>query len=99
MIADKVSVKEGDKPKWTKKPNLPEVTQSWYTYQQKEAVKDFVNTMLHCSETTYDYDTIVSIPTEPYEFPNGYNNVSFFYLFWSSLKCFVFLWRENVWVF
>ncbi|KAB7506674.1 Actin-like protein 6A [Armadillidium nasatum] len=74
MIADKTAVKEGDKAKWTKKSNLPEPTQSWLTYQQKEVVKDFTNTMLHCSETPYDFETIVNIPTEPYEFPNGYNN-------------------------
>lgn len=35
MIASKEAVKEGDKPKWTRKPNLPEVTKSWHSYMVK----------------------------------------------------------------
>lgn len=75
MVADKQSVKEGDRPKWTKKNNLPEVTASWHNYMKREVVRDFQQTLLHCSEAPYDEDTIMSIPTEPYEFPSGYNNV------------------------
>ena len=81
MIADKMAIKEGDKPKWTKKSNLPEVTQSWHNYKVREIVRDFAHTMLHCSESPYDQDNINSIPTEPYEFPTGYNNVGIFILF------------------
>lgn len=75
MVADKQPVKEGDRPKWTKKSNLPEVTASWHNYMKREVVRDFQQTLLHCSEAPYDEDTIMSIPTEPYEFPSGYNNV------------------------
>lgn len=35
MIAGKEVVKDGEKPKWTKKSNLPEVTKSWHTYMVK----------------------------------------------------------------
>ncbi|XP_076047871.1 brahma associated protein 55kD isoform X2 [Oratosquilla oratoria] len=74
MIADKQVVKEGDKPKWVKKNNLPEIATSWHNYMQKEVVRDFQQTMLHCSEAPYEEEAVASIPTEPYEFPNGYNN-------------------------
>lgn len=52
---------------------------------KREVVRDFQQTMLHCSESPYEEEAINSIPTEPYEFPTGYNMVSslftFFYLF------------------
>lgn len=80
MVADKQPVKEGDRPKWTKKNNLPDVTASWHNYMKREVVRDFQQTLLHCSEAPYDEDTIMSIPTEPYEFPSGYNNVSSFFV-------------------
>ena len=35
MIASKEIVKDFEKPKWTRKPNLPEVTKSWHAYQVK----------------------------------------------------------------
>ncbi|XP_063587332.1 actin-like protein 6B [Penaeus indicus] len=73
MITDKQVVKEGDRPKWTKKSNLCEVTTSWHNYMKREVVRDFQQTMLHCSESPYEEDAINSIPTEPYEFPTGYN--------------------------
>lgn len=76
MITDKQVVKEGDRPKWTKKNNLSEVTTSWHNYMKREVVRDFQQTMLHCSESPYEEDAINSIPTEPYEFPTGYNMVS-----------------------
>lgn len=75
MVSDKQPVKEGDRPKWSKRNNLPEVTASWHNYMKREVVRDFQQTLLHCSEAPYDEDTIMSIPTEPYEFPSGYNNV------------------------
>ncbi|KAG7160834.1 Actin-like protein 6B-like [Homarus americanus] len=74
LIADKQLVKEGDRPKWTRKNNVAEVTSSWHNYMKREVVRDFQQTMLHCSEAPYDEETITSIPTEPFEFPTGYNN-------------------------
>jgi len=73
MIADKKEVKEGGRPQWTKRLNLPETTQSWHNHMKKEVVRDFQQTMLHCSEAPYEEDVAASIPTEPYEFPSGYN--------------------------
>lgn len=76
MIAEKLQVKEGDRPKWSKKSNLADITASWHNYMKREVVRDFQETMLHCSEAPYDEEGLASIPTEPYEFPTGYNNVS-----------------------
>ncbi len=39
-------MKDGDPAKWTKKPNLPEVTKSWHNYMVKEVVQDFQTTVL-----------------------------------------------------
>lgn len=35
MIAAKEAVKDFEKPKWTRKSNLPEVTKSWHNYMMK----------------------------------------------------------------
>ena len=35
MIAGKEVVKDFEKPKWTRKNNIPEVTKSWHTYVTK----------------------------------------------------------------
>ena len=35
LIAAKEAVKDNEKPKWTRKPNLPEVTKSWHNYMVK----------------------------------------------------------------
>lgn len=35
MIAGKEAVKDFEKPKWTRKSNLPEVTKSWHNYMMK----------------------------------------------------------------
>jgi len=42
MIAAKEAVKDFEKPKWTRKSNLPEVTKSWHNYMMK-VNKKFLN--------------------------------------------------------
>jgi hypothetical protein len=49
QIAAKEPVWDMDKPKWTKKPNLPEVTKSWHNYMVKEVVQDFQATVCQVS--------------------------------------------------
>ena len=78
MVGEKTIGKEGEPAKWIPKKNLPEVTQSWHNYQCREMARDFVANMFHCSETPYDSENIAGIPTDPYEFPNGFHNVSTF---------------------
>jgi len=74
MIADKKVVNEGDKAKWTKKKNLPEVTKSWHEYQQMEVVRDFQSSILQVSDQPYDAEVIAAMPRVGYEFPNGFND-------------------------
>lgn len=75
MIASKESVKEREKPRFVKKKNIPEVTQSWHNYMVKKVVQDFQISSLQVSETPYDDKSVSSIPSVHYEFPNGYHQV------------------------
>ncbi|KAF2349097.1 Actin family [Trinorchestia longiramus] len=72
LIAEKKVVREGDPPKWTRRSGLPEVTQSWHSYQERQVVRDFTQAILTCSESAFEIDVATSIPTESYEFPTGY---------------------------
>lgn len=73
MIAGKEVVKDFEKPKWTRKNNIPEVTKSWHTYVTKEVVRDFQATVLQVADTPYDEETVNLVPMVHYEFPNGYH--------------------------
>lgn len=75
MIASKDPVGEGQPAKWKKKENLPELTKSFTNYMVKDALKDFVATVLQVSDTPYDESAIENMPTHNYEFCNGYNQV------------------------
>lgn len=75
MIAQKTAVKEKEKPIWTKKKKLVEVTNSWYNYMCQSVIQDFQHSVLQVSETPYDEKTISTLPTSHYEFPTGYNQV------------------------
>lgn len=46
FFSGKEEVKDGDPAKWSKKPNLPEVTKSWHNYMIKEVIQDFQSTVL-----------------------------------------------------
>lgn len=37
--------KEKEKPKWTKRKNVPEVTKNWHNYMVKKVVQDFQVTL------------------------------------------------------
>ena len=75
MIANKEAVKDKEKPNWTKKTNLPEVTTSWHNYMVKRVIQDFQQSVLQISESPYDEKTVCALPTSHYEFPNGYHQV------------------------
>lgn len=74
QVAGKEEVREGEPAKWTKKPNLPEVTKSWHNYMVKEVVQDFQSAVLQVSDSPYDEEYVSNIPQVSYEFPNGYHN-------------------------
>jgi len=46
FFTGKEEVKDGEPAKWTKKPNLPEVTKSWHNVMVREMVQDFQATVL-----------------------------------------------------
>lgn len=89
MIASKEPVKDKEKPNWTKKANLPEVTQSWHNYQVKRVIQDFQQSVLQVSETPYDEKTVSALPTSHYEFPNGYHQVPELIFFAIALMGFI----------
>lgn len=72
MVGNKELVKDHEKPRWTKKKNLPEVTKSFHNFMVKKLVQDFQATCLQVSETPYDEKIVSTIPAVPYEFPTGY---------------------------
>jgi len=74
QIAGKEEVRDAEPAKWTKKPNLPEVTKSWHNCMVKEVVQDFQSAVLQVSDSGYDEDVCGSMPAVSYEFPNGYRN-------------------------
>ncbi|KAG1662258.1 Actin-like protein 6A [Nymphon striatum] len=73
MIGSKEIVAEGVASKWTKKPNLPDVTPSYNNYLTKEVIRDFQSTVLQVSDSPYEQEIVENTPTVHYEFPDGYN--------------------------
>ena len=51
QIAGKEEVRDAEPAKWTKKPNLPEVTKSWHNCMVKEVVQDFQSAVLQVSDS------------------------------------------------
>lgn len=74
MVGGKEETKPGEEAKWTKRSNLPEVTKSWNTYQVRNVVRDFQSSTLQVSDGPYKEEILASVPLQPYEFPNGFNN-------------------------
>lgn len=81
MIASKEALKEKEKPRFVKKKNIPEVTQSWHNYMTKKVVQDFQMSTLQVFETPYDEKAVSSIPSVHYEFPTGYHQVCTLWVF------------------
>lgn len=75
LIAKKEQVKEKEKPIWTMKTSLPEVTKSWHSFMCKSVIQNFQQSVLEISEIPYDEKILCGLPTSHYEFPNGYNQV------------------------
>ncbi|XP_059484515.1 actin-like protein 6B [Neocloeon triangulifer] len=73
LVAGKEAVKEREKPRWTKRKNVPEVTRNWHNYMVRKVVQDFQATSLQVLETPFDEKIVANIPTVHYEFPTGYN--------------------------
>ncbi|XP_046859530.1 actin-like protein 6A [Xenia sp. Carnegie-2017] len=72
LIATKEAVKEGEAPVFTKK-SFKNITKSFHNYMTKQIIQDFQASTLQVSDGPFDDSLFGSIPTNHYEFPNGYN--------------------------
>lgn len=72
-IKTKSAVSEAEPPKWIEREN-DRVTDSFARYAKQEVVRDFQSSIARVSEVAYHEETLASLPTTMYEFPNGYNN-------------------------
>ncbi|XP_012673067.1 actin-like protein 6B [Clupea harengus] len=72
MIASKEPVREGAPANWTKKDKLPPVSKSWHTYMCNEVIHDFQASVLQVSDSPYEEQAAVQMPTLHYELPNGF---------------------------
>uniref|UniRef100_A0A914Q3V6 Actin-like protein 6A n=1 Tax=Panagrolaimus davidi TaxID=227884 RepID=A0A914Q3V6_9BILA len=70
-IAHKHEVNENQKPKWTKKTNLPEVSESFEDFAVKRVVEDFAHSTLQLCDTPIDPDFMDKLPAASYAFPCG----------------------------
>ena len=66
QIASKEEVKPDVAPKWVKKKNLPEVTQTWQKYIINHTLEDFVASTLQVSDTEYFEQECISLPKVSY---------------------------------
>uniref|UniRef100_H2ZH18 Actin-like protein 6B n=1 Tax=Ciona savignyi TaxID=51511 RepID=H2ZH18_CIOSA len=73
MVASKEEVKPEAPPKWEKKKNLPEVTESWRKYMINHTLYDFVVNVLQVADSENFEQEHANMPKVPYCFPNGYN--------------------------
>jgi hypothetical protein len=75
MIATKEAVKERAEPVWTRRKNLPNVTESYHNYMTNEILRDFAMSVAQVSTSSLqdEMEHSTSIPSSSYEFPNGYN--------------------------
>ncbi|RCN26275.1 hypothetical protein ANCCAN_27999, partial [Ancylostoma caninum] len=92
-IGGKEEVNENEAPRWTKKKNLPEVTESYDKFMKKQVrsitygiLEDMAISILQLCDTPLDAEYAEKLPSAPYSFPNGFTKVcSFFTLFYSTL--------------
>ncbi|GLG96920.1 Actin, indirect flight muscle, partial [Gryllus bimaculatus] len=73
LISTKETVKEREKPLWTRKKHVPEVTSSWHEYMEFKVVQDFQMSVLQVCETPFDARVVATVPAAHYEFPDGYH--------------------------
>lgn len=72
LVKTKKPFKENEPPQWTKKTDIPPVTDSWSNYAVKKVLQDFQSSVLQVStDAPYQKDTAAAYPVSNYEFPNG----------------------------
>ncbi|EPB66056.1 Actin [Ancylostoma ceylanicum] len=65
-------VNENEAPRWTKKKNLPEVTESYDKFMKKQILEDMAISILQLCDTPLDAEYAEKLPSAPYSFPNGF---------------------------
>lgn len=73
LIATKETVRDREKPKYTRKQFSFQPTGSWLNYMVDRSLQDFQHSVIHVSEAPYDERTAATIPAVTYEFPTGYH--------------------------
>ncbi|EYC43788.1 hypothetical protein Y032_0481g2268 [Ancylostoma ceylanicum] len=71
-IGGKEEVNENEAPRWTKKKNLPEVTESYDKFMKKQILEDMAISILQLCDTPLDAEYAEKLPSAPYSFPNGF---------------------------
>lgn len=72
-IKSKSAVSEAEPPKWVER-HFDGITDSFQGYMKNEVVRDFQASVARVSEVPYHEETLASLPTTAFEFPNGYND-------------------------
>lgn len=72
LVKTKKPFKENETPSWTKKTDIPPVTESWSNYAVKKVLQDFQSSVLQVStDAPYEKGTASAYPIVHHEFPNG----------------------------
>jgi len=72
LIGSKAEVAENEPPKWEKKKNLPQVTQSYHNYMVQRVVEDLAASVLQLCDMPIDPEFAEKLPAAPYGFPCGF---------------------------
>eukprot|EP00040_Diaphanoeca_grandis_P032169 m.194469 g.194469 ORF g.194469 m.194469 type:complete len:435 (-) comp32530_c0_seq1:247-1551(-) len=72
-IKSKSAVGEGETAKFIAK-KLQGITNSYDSFMKNEVVRDFQSIVPRISDRAYQEESLSSLPTTAYEFPNGYNS-------------------------
>ncbi|PIO73021.1 Actin [Teladorsagia circumcincta] len=74
-IGGKEEVNENEPPRWTKRKNLPEVTESYDKFMKKQLLEDMAVSVLQLCDTPLDAEYAEKLPSAPYSFPNGFTKM------------------------
>ena len=71
QVASKTAVEPDTPSKWTKKTNLPPVTNSFHQFQLNQTLRDMAASVLQVSDSPFNQEAAEKLPAALYEFPDG----------------------------
>ncbi|KAK6014687.1 Actin, partial [Ostertagia ostertagi] len=71
-IGGKEEVNENEPPRWTKRKNLPEVTESYDKFMKKQLLEDMAVSVLQLCDTPLDAEYAEKLPSAPYLSEDGF---------------------------